>query len=183
MIGAGTQTIETERLILREFTLDDVGAMFRNWTQDPDVTRFLRWAPHSDEQVTTDLVKKWMAQYGDSDYYHWVIALKESNMPIGSIGILNVSVLDESGEIGYAVGKPWWGQGYTAEATKTVIAFAFEQVGFHRLEAYHSVNNPASGRVMQKCGMTLEGRLRHKYKCSEGFQDCDLYAILNETAD
>lgn len=180
MNSIGTQTVETQRLILRRFTEDDAQNMYDNWACDPEVTKYLRWAPHQSVEVTSGLLKSWVALYKEPNYYHWAIVLKENDMPIGSIGILDVSELDDSGEIGYCMGKNWWGQGLMTEAAKAVIDFAFKKAGFHRLEAYHSVNNPASGRVMQKAGMTREGVSRQKYKCAMGYQDCVLYAILQQ---
>lgn len=66
------------------------------------------------------------------------------------------------------------------EALRAVLAFAFDRADFHRVEACHSVRNPASGRVMQKAGMTFEGTARQKYKANCGFQDCRLYAALRK---
>jgi Acetyltransferases, including N-acetylases of ribosomal proteins len=180
MNGIGTRTIETQRLVLRRFIEDDAQSMYDNWAGDPEVTKYLRWAPHQSVEVTSGLLKSWLSSYDSPDRYHWAIVLKENNMLIGSISIMGVSELDDSGEIGYCMGKNWWGQGLMTEAAKAVIAFAFGQAGFHRLEAYHSVNNPASGRVMQKAGMVREGLSRQKYKCASGYQDCVLYAILQQ---
>lgn len=179
MQQVGTQTIETQRLILRRFTEDDAGAMYQNWACDPEVTKYLRWEPHADAGATQSLLREWVGNYETPNYYHWAIVQKSDQTLIGSIAILGVSELDESGEIGYCMGKNWWGIGLMTEAAKAVIAYAFQKVGLHRVEAYHSVNNPASGRVMQKAGMKFEGTLRGKYKCSLGFQDCSLYGIVN----
>lgn len=71
-------------------------------------------------------------------------------------------------------------QGIASEALKSVLKFAFKTVGFNRLESYHSVNNPASGEVMQNAGMKLEGLARQKYRSNIGFEDCNMYAILKE---
>lgn len=182
MKHTGTQTIETDRLVLRRFTVEDAEAMYRNWACDPEITRFLRWAPHANAEVTRGLLEEWVENYRKQDYYHWAIEVKEDHALIGSIGILDVSELDECGEIGYCISKRWWGKGIMTEAVKALIAFAFQKIGLHRLEAYHSVNNPASGRVMQKAGMIFEGTARQKYKCRDGFQDSNFYAILNEKA-
>lgn len=177
----GTQTIETERLYLRRFTVDDAQDMYRNWACDPEVTKYLRWQPHESVEETAGLLRIWTGQYENLNYYHWAIALKENNMAIGSIGILEVSDLDESGEIGYCLGREWWGKGLMTEAARGVISFGFNQIGLNRLEAFHSVNNPASGRVMQKAGMLFEGMARQKYKCGLGFQDCNMYSILKDS--
>lgn len=180
MKNVGTQKIITDRLILRRFTLDDAENMFNNWANDPEVTKYLRWPPHLNIGVTTKLLDEWIGCYNDLAYYSWAIALRETDIVIGSIGIMGVSEVDESGEIGYCMGKKWWCKGLMTEALKAVISFSFEQSGFNRLEADHSVNNPASGRVMQKAGMTLEGIARQKYKANLGFQDCKVYSVIKD---
>lgn len=180
MKNIGTQEIVTERLILRRFTENDAENMFHNWANDPEVTKYLRWPPHSDVEVSRKLIRQWISEYVNLDKYEWAIALKENNAVIGSIGIFGVSEVDESAEIGYCIGRAWWAKGIMTEALKAVIVFGMEQVGFNRLEADHSIHNPASGRVMQKAGMTFEGIARQKYKCTLGFQDCKLYSILKD---
>ena len=81
----GTQTIETSRLILRRAVRDDAEAMFRNWASDPEVTKYLTWPPHESVAVTQKVLESWLSEYGRSDYYHWMIVLKETDEPIGSL--------------------------------------------------------------------------------------------------
>ncbi|MDF2631895.1 MAG: GCN5-related N-acetyltransferase [Caproiciproducens sp.] len=180
MNNIGTQEIVTERLILRQFTVDDAKDMYENWAKDSEVTKYLRWPPHTNVDVSRGLLRQWAASYTGLSYYSWAIVLRENNMAIGSIGIMAVGETDESGEIGYCMGKNWWGKGFMTEALKAILRFSFEEVGFNRLEASHSVNNPASGRVMQKAGMKFEGIARQKYKANLGFQDCKIYSILKQ---
>ena len=180
MKNIGTQKIITDRLILRRFTVNDAEDMFHNWANDSEVTKYLRWPPHLNVDVSRKLLNEWSSSYSDLAYYAWAITLKENHMVIGSIGIMDVSENDERGEIGYCIGKNWWGNGVMTEVLKAVISFGFHQVGFNRLEADHSINNPASGRVMQKAGMVYEGIAMQKYKANLGFQDCKLYSILKD---
>ncbi|XOQ48934.1 MAG: hypothetical protein ACFWUM_08520 [Eubacteriales bacterium] len=179
MKNRGTREIRTERLILRPFTLDDAEDMYQ-YAKDPEVTKYARWKPHESIQDSLNLLEEWIKSYSNPGYYSWAIARKEDNRMIGCIGITNVSDIDESGEVGYWLGKSWWGRGIMTEALKAVIRFVFEQCEFNRLEACHSVNNPASGCVMQKAGMTFEGIAREKCKSNAGFQDCRVYAILKK---
>lgn len=69
----GTKTIETERLILRRFTKDDVCYVYRNWTSDEAVTRYLRWPTHKDISVTERVINEWIASYENPAYYQWAI--------------------------------------------------------------------------------------------------------------
>jgi len=180
MKNRGTQKITTERFILRRFTVNDAEDMFHNWANDPEVTKYLRWPEHQNIEITKKILDEWVANYDDSTYYSWAITLKENDMVIGSIGIMNVREVDECGEIGYCISKSWWGKGIMTEVLKAVISYGFHETGFNRLEADHSINNPVSGRVMQKAGMVYEGIARQKYRANLGFQDCKLYSILKD---
>ena len=73
----GTRTIETGRLILRPFKAEDAQPMFRNWASDPQVTRFLTWPTHANEDVSRMVIKSWVDQENDPQYYQWAIELKE----------------------------------------------------------------------------------------------------------
>ena len=81
---------------------------------------------------------------------------------------------------GYCIGKTWWGRGYATEALQAVIAYAFLELGANRVESIHNVKNPASGRVMEKCGMTLEGVLRQAYRDNSGCCDVAVRALLRQ---
>ena len=94
----GTVPIETNRLLLRRFTLNDIRYAFDNWTSDDKVTVFLRWPTHQDITITEKVMKGWVESYEDKSFYHWAIVLKEIGEPIGSITVVH---MDER-EIGRA---------------------------------------------------------------------------------
>ena len=156
MEDKGTVVLTTERLILRRFTVSDAQDMFENWASDPDVTKFLTWQTHGDLETTRSLMERWVASYARADFYQWAIVLKKIDQPIGSISVVRRDETSEEVEIGYCIGKAWWGQGITAEAFGAVIDFLFGEVGVKRIVAKHDVNNPNSGKVMQKCGLKYE---------------------------
>ena len=139
----GTQLIETERLILRPFTLSDANDMFKNWTSDDEVTKYLTWPTHSSIEVSEMIIDSWVAGYEDSRYYQWAIELKESHEVIGSISLMNVDDEKECGEIGYCIGRRYWNQGIVTEAFQALIPFCLNEIGIERLVARHDVNNPA----------------------------------------
>lgn len=176
----GTKTLETERLILRSFTAQDGPAMFRNWTGDPEVTRFLTWPAHPSEEVSCQLAAYWEEKGKQPDIYQWAIVLRELGEPIGSLAVVAREDEIEKCELGYCIGRAWWGKGIMPEAVKRVIQYLFEEVGMNRIEAGHDVDNPASGRVMQKAGMAFEGVLRQNGKNNQGLRDMALYAILRQ---
>ncbi len=176
----GTNIIETERLVLRPFRSEDAPVMFRNWAGDREVPRYLTWNVHRNVSDTENVVNMWVAEYNDIKTYRWAIVLKEAEEPIGSIDIVRIYENIDSAEIGYCIGKPWWGKGIMTEAFSAIIPYLFE-VGFNRIDAAHAVKNPASGRVMQKCGLKYEGTFRQFFRSTAGeLLDLNFYSILRE---
>ncbi len=176
----GTNIIETERLVLRPFRSEDAPVMFRNWAGDREVPRYLTWNVHRNVSDTENVVNMWVAEYNDIKTYRWAIVLKEAEEPIGSIDIVRIYENIDSAEIGYCIGKPWWGKGIMTEAFSAIIPYLFE-VGFNRIDAAHAVKNPASGRVMQKCGLKYEGTFRQFFRSTAGeLLDISFYSILRE---
>ena len=156
----GTQRIETERLILRRLTPDDAEAMFAGWCNDPEVSRFLTWPPHGNVEVTRSILNGWIEQYDDGAYFNWGIELKDSGRLVGNISVVKVREDIDSADIGYCMSREFWGRGIMPEALRAVMDYLFDEVGMNRVAASHDVNNPKSGRVMEKAGMKLEGTLR-----------------------
>ena len=173
----GTRTIETERLILRRYTLEDASAMFRNWASDPEVTRYLTWPTHDSVDVTRWVLGDWVKRYDKPDYYHWGLELKEIGEVIGDIAAVRVIDPVAEAELGWCMGRAWWGKGYMPEAARAVAKYLFD-AGFNRICAAHDVENPKSGRVMQKIGMTLEGVFRQDGLNNRGIVDTAHYAML-----
>ena len=180
MENKGTRTLETDRLILRQFRIDDAENMFKNWASDPEVTRFLTWPPHVDVNLTRSLLDDWIGRYLDPAYYNWVIELKEIHEIIGNISVVKLDERTESADIGYCMGKAWWGKGIMPEALGAVIRYLFDGVGLNRVAACHDSNNPKSGRVMIKAGMKLEGVLRAAGINNQGICDEVWHSILKE---
>ncbi|MBE6923881.1 MAG: GNAT family N-acetyltransferase [Ruminococcaceae bacterium] len=172
----GTQTLQTERLVLRRFTVEDAPVVFRNWTGDDEVTRYLSWPTHTSEGITRMVLEDWVRSYEKPDFYTWAIEFEGE--PVGSISVVELRENVQAAEIGYCIGKRWWHQGITSEALKAVMDFLFEQVGFNRISARHDSRNPNSGGVMKKCGMTLEGIHRQSDCNNQGICDTCVYAIL-----
>lgn len=172
----GTQTIHTQRLILRRFSLDDAQAMFDNWAKDERVTKYLTWRPHKSPEATKQLLEIWCAAYKDPTTYNWL--MEYQGVPIGNISVVRMNEQSEWAELGYCMGYAYWNKGLMPEAAKAVINFLFAEVGLNRVGISHAVQNPASGRVAQKCGLTFEGTKREYFKKTTGeFLDMCDYAI------
>lgn len=173
----GTRTLETPRLVLRRFTPEDAPAMYANWASDPEVTKYLTWAPHTSPEVTAGLINLWCQQYQHPNHYQWCITLKGEDKAIGAISVVKEQEVISCAEVGYCLGRKWWHQGIMSEALQAVLSCLFDD-GFLRVEAGHDVNNPHSGGVMKKCGMQFEGIHRHGGRNNQGLVDMAIYAML-----
>lgn len=176
----GTVRFETERLILRQFTADDVEPAFRNWTSDEKVTEFLRWPTHKNISITESVLKDWIDNYKDNAFYQWAIVPKELNEPIGTISVVGMDDRIDMVHIGYCIGSKWWKKGYTSEAFACIIPFFFDEVKVQRIESQHDPNNPNSGAVMKKCGLEYEGTFRRADWSNKGIVDANMYSLLAE---
>ena len=174
----GTKRLETERLILRRFTLEDAEKMYENWAGYPEVTKFLTWPTHESAEISRQILKEWVAAYDNPEVYQWCIEEKESGEPVGSIAVVSRNEKAQSCEIGYCISRSRWHKGITTEALAEVMRYLFEEVGVLRLESRHDPKNPYSGEVMKKCGMHYEGtRIRADWN-NTGICDCALYGMV-----
>lgn len=175
----GTVTIETERLILRRFAMEDAEAMYRNWASDDEVSKHLTWPTHTSVEISKMVLTDWTSHYPEPDFYNWAIVLKENGPePIGNISVVGINKKVDAATMGYCMSRTHWGKGIMAEALTAVTAFLFDEVGFNRIEADHDPNNPASGRVMEKSGMRYEGTHRQAGRSNQGIIDVSRWAIL-----
>ena len=179
MKNCGTQRIETDRLILRRYVIEDADAVYKNWASDSEVTKFLTWQPHSSVEVSRGIIENWLKEYSDEKYYQWAIVLKDNgNEPIGDISVVHMKEDISMVHIGYCLGRAWWRRGIMSEALKAVTDFMFDTVEVNRVESRHDPMNPNSGKVMQKCGMKYEGTLRSADRNNQGICDACYYALL-----
>ncbi|MGL5084674.1 MAG: GNAT family N-acetyltransferase [Clostridium sp.] len=120
-----------------------------------------------------------MDNYKKNDFYQWAIVLKEyGNEPIGTISIVDKNESLNIVHIGYCIGSKWWKKGITSEAFLGIIPFLFNKLKVNRIESQHDPNNPNSGKVMIKCGLTYEGCLREADFSNKGIVDASMYSIL-----
>jgi len=169
-------TLITERLILRPFVLQDAPAVQR-LAAAREVAEGTLLIPHP---YPPGAAEEWISGHDEQSVNHvFAIALRTGGDVMGAIG-LHVERQHERAEIGYWLGVPHWKNGYVTEAAAAVVGYAFEQLGMHRVFAFHFVRNPASGRVLVKIGMQSEGTMRqHLLKWGEHV-DVHYYGILRE---
>lgn len=140
--------IETERLLIRPFTIEDAQAAFV-WLSDPRVNRYMPYPLYE----TVEQAINWISSLTEESN-EFVFILKESGQPIGAGSIK----LQDDGrwEVGYNIRYDCWNQGYTTEAAKALIQWAYDQCGARRFMARHATANVASGKVLRKCGYQFE---------------------------
>lgn len=172
--------IVTERLVLRDLTMDDAPAVHR-YGSDPEVVRYMPWGPNTWADTQDFLERKLDDQRADPRRgFDLAVTLASSGELIGACGITIISTERLQAAMGYAYRRDIWGRGYATEAARALVAFGFEQLGMHRICAYCDVDNIASARVLEKTGMQREGLVRHDAFMHGQWRDSYLYAILED---
>ncbi len=169
--------LETERLKFRKLTIRDTGDVFE-YASVPEVSLYVTWSPHRTIADTKSFLKHMLFQYEKGIPSSWGIELKETGKLIGTGGYLWWSTEHSKAEVGYVISDKYWNKGYMTEALKKILQFGFETMNLERIEARCFTENKASERVMQKCGMKLEGILRSSLYIKGKFSDFKLYSIL-----
>jgi [ribosomal protein S5]-alanine N-acetyltransferase len=169
-------TLETPRLILRGFTLADTPRVLQ-LAGARAIAATTSMIPHPyPERAAEDWIATHQEALDGGWGLHFAVTLAGSGELIGACSLL-IKDTHKRAELGYWIGEPYWGHGYATEAAKAVIGYGFSR-GVNRIFAEHFHTNPASGRVLQKAGMTYEGRLRqHMIKWGVPM-DMEVYAIL-----
>lgn len=170
-------TLQTSRLILRPFELTDAPGV-QNLAGAREIAFNTGAVSHPYED---GMAEKWISthqeKFEQGKLVNFAIVKKETIELCGAIG-LTINNKNYNAELGYWIGVPYWGQGYGTEAASKAIAYGFESLNLHRIYASHLTRNPASGRVLQKIGMTREGCLRQHIKHWGIYEDYAMYGIL-----
>jgi RimJ/RimL family protein N-acetyltransferase len=176
---ADQPTLRTARLILRPFRLDDAPAVHR-LAGAREIAATTLNIPHPYDQAMAEIwIESHLPAWERREQASYAMTDAARGDLVGAVG-LRLELAHRRAELGYWVGVPYWGQGYATEAGRAVLAFGFEHFGLERVHATHLSRNPASGRVMAKLGMRLEGcRRRHVLKWDR-FEDLTLYGVLRE---
>jgi len=171
-------TLTSPRLILRGFTLADAAAV-QMLAGDPAVADTTLNIPHPYEDGRAEAwISTHQSTFDNGEGVVWAIVTPDGTL-MGGISI-RLEPRFNRAEMGYWLGKPFWNQGFGSEAARAVIAHGFGALGLNRVYATHLVRNPASGRVMQKAGMTREGRLRQHVRKGTVYEDLEMYGILRQ---
>ncbi len=170
-------TLTTSRLIVRPYQMEDKPELI-DLIGDPLVSKPLLIVPYPyTEKDADEWINSRQVAFEAGESAQFVVTSKVSGVLLGGCGVIMIPKFNMA-EIGYWVGRKFWGQGYTTEAARAVVDWAFDNFGLNRIYARYDVNNPASGRVMQKLGMQSEGILRQHVLKDGVYCDMAYYGLL-----
>lgn len=176
----GTQTIKTERLILRKFDYTDDDDMLKYWVSDPLIQLLYSEPIYLNKVEVSELLIKYISSYEKPNYYRWAIILEETKECIGQIAFFLVDSKNQFGEIEYCIGSNFQKKGIATEAIKAVIQFGFKSINFHKIQVCHKEGNIASKRAIEKCCFKYEGTLRDFFYMNGKYVDRLYYSLLKE---
>ena len=150
--------IETKRLLFRAWRVEDAEELFV-LASDSEVGPRAGWPPHQSVEESREVIESVFA----SDHV-WALVEKDTGRIVGCMGYYtheesNIGIAEEEAEVGYWIGRPYWNQGLCTEALRAMVDYCFNVVGYVTLWSDYFVDNPASGRVMEKCGFRDTGRV------------------------
>ena len=170
-------TIDTPRLALRWLEADDVPALFAIFG-DSEVCRYWSHPPLRDLAAAGELRRDIQHYFAERSLFQWGLAERATNQVIGTCTLASLSSEHRRAEVGFALARAAWGRGYIAEALPALLAFAFDTLGLHRIEADVDPRNERSLHVLEREGFRREGLLRERYHVSGELQDAVLLGLL-----
>jgi ribosomal-protein-alanine N-acetyltransferase len=172
-------TIDADRVRLRWISADDVDAFYAVYS-NPEVMRYWSTPPLADRAAAVNLIEKIHADWQRRLILKWGVALRSDDRLIGSITLFNLDFTHRRAEIGYALGRDYWGKGYMNEALMAVLKHAFEVLELHRIEADIDPRNTASIKTVERLGFQREGYLRERWQINGEIQDAFFYGLLKQ---
>jgi RimJ/RimL family protein N-acetyltransferase len=171
--------LHTERILLREFTWDDLDAVYA-YESDPAVAAYVCYGPSTKEECRQELAFHIAHQTAQPRvFYHLALVLPSMEHLIGWCGLKMTNPAHQEGELGYALHRGYWGRGYATEAAQALLAFGFRNLQLHRIIGTCHPANQGSIRVLEKVGMAYEGCLHEQKWCKGQWRSSNLYAVLD----
>lgn len=169
--------LETERLILREITKEDVIEIFACFSNE-QVTRYYGAEPFQKIEQAAELIEHFSKNYEEKRGVRWGIVKKKTKRLIGTVGFNTWSTTHKRAEIGYEIHPDEWRKGYTTEAISKILSYGFNEMGLTRIGAVVFTENEASNKLLTKLGFHTEGILKN-YMYQSGIpHDTYIYSIL-----
>jgi len=175
-------TISTSRLSLRQITAQDVDDFYEIYS-NPEVMRYWSTPPLPDKQAASKLIDEIQDGFRRRQMLKWGIALRADDSLIGSVTLFHPDFTHRRVELGYALGRAHWRQGYMGETLRAVLGYAFDTLNFHRIEADVDPRNGASVRTLERLGFKREGYLRERWQVNGEIQDAFFYGLLRPDWD
>jgi [ribosomal protein S5]-alanine N-acetyltransferase len=170
-------TLDTARLRLRWLTPDDAPALLAVFG-DPVVCRYWSRPPLAALAAAAELQQEIAQLFAERSLFQWGIAERETDAVVGTCTLAALSAEHRRAEVGFALARAAWGRGYAAEALAALLAFAFERLALHRVEADVDPRNARSIRALERAGFVREGCLRERYLIAGEAQDAVMYGLL-----
>jgi len=171
----GVPTLETDSLILRKISIDDIEFIYHHMKNEKVRKFFEKFWP-KDREGIEEFVRGAIQRNENDQSAEWVIVLKREKKVVGRIWLEGLLSWCNAVNVGYSIDHNYWGLGVASEALNRVIQFGFDKMHLKRIEAWHDSINKASGKVMLKCGLILEGVLRDRG--DDG--NAEMYSILQQ---
>lgn len=169
--------LETNRLILRELTEDDIDFVYNHFS-DEHVCKYLFDEESLGEREEALDIINWYKDFELKDHSRWAIELKENNRLIGTCGYHCLDRRNNIVEIGYDLNKDYWKQGYMTEALKAIIDVGFNNMKLNRIQAYVYIDNEGSYKLLEKNKFIREGVIREKHLFRGKYYDHYCYSLL-----
>jgi RimJ/RimL family protein N-acetyltransferase len=170
-------TITTSRLRLRWISTDDVDSLFRIFG-NPEVMRYWSTPPLPNREAAIELLNDIHDSYNRQVMLKWGVARQVDNVVIGTTTLYNIDLGNRRAEVGYALGREHWGQGYMHEALQALLKYCFETLDLRRLEADVDPRNNPSIQTLERLGFQREGYLRERWEVDGEIQDAFFYGLL-----
>ena len=171
--------LQSDRLILRPFELTDASDV-QGLAGNRVIADTTLNIPHPYED---GMAEQWISthkpKFDSGERITFAITRVTDGQLIGAIGLTINREFDRA-ELGYWIGEPYWGSGFCSEAAKGIVRYGFENLGLNRIHACYMERNPASGRVLQKIGMTNEGVARQHARKNDKYEDLILYGLVRD---
>lgn len=170
-------TIKASRVYLRWISAEDLDGLY-NIFSNPEVMRYWSTPPIVDRDAAKELLSEIHDGFRQHTFLKWGIAPLGDDKMVGTVTLFNMDFDHRRAEIGYALERAYWGNGYMGEALRAVLDYAFEVLNLHRIEADVDPRNAASIRTLERLGFQREGYLRERWQVSGEIQDAFFYGLL-----
>lgn len=171
------QTLETQRLFLRQPVPEDAALVFEQYAQDPEVAKYTGWQPHKSIREADEFINRCISVWVNASAFPYILIRKQD---VQLIGMVEFRINKFKADLGYVLAKSEWSKGYMPEAVQALTGWALEQDEIYRVWAVCDVENRASARVMEKVGVQREGVLKRWFihpNMSKEPRDCYCYAV------